>query len=173
MDQNIIPVGRLLSGTLNGLNLNDPIQRAALDPAAYRQLRPYPAFQNVRFYQFTGTSSYHSLQATLSHQSGKNLQYFATYTFSKALGTVAVNESDGAAFADPVDTRGRSWGIPLRSHPHIQPVVQLQPAEAGTRSARQRSYAGDSGRLADVRNYDIPVWYADTFEVQWQSANNQ
>jgi len=100
VDQNIIPVGRLLSGTLNGLDLSSPIQRAALDPASYRSLRPYSAYQNVRFYQFTGTSSYHSLQATLSHQSGKYLQYFATYTFSKALGTVATNESDGAAFAD-------------------------------------------------------------------------
>jgi hypothetical protein len=119
MDQNIIPVGRLLSGTLNGLDLSDPIQRAALDPAAYRSLRPYPAYQNVRFYQFTGTSSYHSLQATLSHQSGKNLQYFATYTFAKALGTVAVNESDGAAFADPVDTRGRSWGVLPYDRTHV------------------------------------------------------
>jgi hypothetical protein len=119
IDQNIIPVGRLLSGTLNGLDLSDPIQRAALDPAAYRPLRPYSAYQNVRFYQFTGTSSYHSLQATLSHQSGKNLQYFATYTFGKALGTVAVNESDGAAFADPVDTRGRSWGVLPFDRTHV------------------------------------------------------
>ncbi len=119
MDQNIIPVGRLLSGTLNGLDLSDPIQRAALDPAAYRSLRPYSAYQNVRFFQFTGTSSYHSLQATLSHQSGKYLQYFATYTFAKALGTVAVNESDGAAFADPVDTRGRSWGVLPFDRTHV------------------------------------------------------
>jgi hypothetical protein len=119
MDQNIIPVGRLLSGTLNGLDLSNPIQRAALDPAAYRSLRPYSAFQNVRFYQFTGTSTYHSLQATLSHQTGKNLQYFATYTFGKALGTVAVNESDGAAFADPVDTRGRSWGVLPFDRTHV------------------------------------------------------
>jgi hypothetical protein len=119
IDQNVLPVGTLLHGTLNGLDLSDPIQRAALDPAAYRPLRPYAAFTNVRFYQFTGTSTYHSLQATLSHQSGKNLQYFATYTFGKALGTVAVNESDGAAFADPVDTRGRSWGVLPYDRTHV------------------------------------------------------
>jgi carboxypeptidase family protein/TonB-dependent receptor-like protein len=119
IDQNIIPVGGLLSGTLNGLDLSDPIQRAALDPAAYKSLRPFPAYRNVRFYQFTGTSSYHSLQATLSHQSGKNLQYFATYTFAKALGTVATNEADGAAFADPVDTRGRSWGVLPFDRTHV------------------------------------------------------
>ena len=55
----------------------------------------------------------------MSHQSGKNLQYFATYTFAKALGTVATNESDGPAWADPIDTRGRSWGILPFDRTHV------------------------------------------------------
>jgi len=84
-----------------------------------RPFKPFPAYNTVFFDQFTGTSSYHSLQATLSHQSGKNLQYFLTYTFGKALGTVAVNESDGSAFADPVDTRGRSWGVLPFDRTHV------------------------------------------------------
>jgi hypothetical protein len=54
----------------------------------------------------------------LSH-SGKNLQYFATYTFGKALGTVATNESDGAAWADPIDTRNRSWGVLPFDRTHV------------------------------------------------------
>jgi hypothetical protein len=54
----------------------------------------------------------------LSHQ-GKNIQYFATYTFSKALGTVATNESDGSAWADPIDTRGRSWGVLPFDRTHV------------------------------------------------------
>jgi hypothetical protein len=117
---NIVPLGALSAGgTLNGANLSNPIHRAALESAAYRQFKPFPAYNNVFFDQFTGTSTYHSLQATLSHQSGKNLQYFATYTFAKALGTVAVNESDGAAFADPIDTRGRSWGILPFDRTHV------------------------------------------------------
>ena len=115
---NIVPLGGL-TGTINGSNLNDPVNRAALDDAATRTFKPFPAYNNVFFDQFTGTSSYHSLQATLSHQSGKNLQYFATYTFAKALGTVAVNESDGAAFADPIDTRGRSWGVLPFDRTHV------------------------------------------------------
>jgi hypothetical protein len=69
-------------------------------------------------YQFTGTSSYHSMQATLSHQ-GKNFQYFATYTFGKALGTVATNETDGSAWADPIDTRHRSWGVLPFDRTHV------------------------------------------------------
>jgi hypothetical protein len=47
------------------------------------------------------------------------LQYFATYTFAKALGTVATNETDGSAWADPIDTRGRSWGILPFDRTHV------------------------------------------------------
>jgi hypothetical protein len=83
-----------------------------------RQFKPFPAYNSVGAYQFTGTSTYHSLQATLSHN-GRNLQYFATYTFGKALGTVATNESDGSAWADPIDTRNRSWGILPFDRTHV------------------------------------------------------
>lgn len=128
---NIIPLGTLLTGTIplgspvtidgttyNSLNLSEPAQRAALAGSVLRRFRPFDAFNSVGLYQFTGTSTYHSLQATLSHN-GKNLQYFATYTFGKALGTVATNESDGAAWADPIDTRNRSWGVLPFDRTHV------------------------------------------------------
>lgn len=121
---NIIPLGRLLTGTLaagstNPSDLTVPVNRAALDSSVLKNFRPFNAYNSVGLFQFTGTSTYHSLQATLSHQSGKNLQYFATYTFSKALGTVATNETDGAAWADPIDTRNRSWGVLPFDRTHI------------------------------------------------------
>lgn len=116
---NIVPEGRLLSGTIGNSNLSNPVHRAALDGSAIRSVLPFPVYNTVRYNQFTGTSNYHSLQATLSRQAGKKLQYFATYTFSKALGTTAVNETDGAAFADPIDTRGRSWGVLPFDRTHI------------------------------------------------------
>jgi hypothetical protein len=115
---NIIPLGRLLTGTVNGVDLSVPLNRAALDGSVLRQFRPFNAYNSVGLYQFTGTSTYHSLQATLSH-SGRRLQYFATYTFGKALGTVATNESDGAAWADPIDTRNRSWGVLPFDRTHV------------------------------------------------------
>lgn len=132
---NIVPLGTLSSGiiplstpvtvnnngvdtTFNQLNLADPVQRAGLDASVLRGFRPFGAYNSVGVYQFTGTSTYHSLQATLSHN-GKNLQYFATYTFGKALGTVATNESDGAAWADPIDTRNRSWGVLPFDRTHV------------------------------------------------------
>ena len=83
-----------------------------------RGFKPFPAFNSIGLYQFTGTSTYHSLQATLSHN-GRNFQYFATYTFGKALGTVATAESDGAAWADPIDTRNRSWGVLPFDRTHV------------------------------------------------------
>jgi Carboxypeptidase regulatory-like domain/TonB-dependent Receptor Plug Domain len=132
---NIVPLGRLSSGTIplsapvtvtNGgvtttftqIDLSSPVQRAGLDGSVLRGFRPFNAYNSVGVYQFTGTSTYHSLQATLSHN-GKNLQYFATYTFGKALGTVATNESDGAAWADPIDTRNRSWGVLPFDRTHV------------------------------------------------------
>jgi hypothetical protein len=95
------------------------VNRAALAGSVLKTFRPFQAYNTIGFYQFTGTSTYHSLQATLSHQSGKNLQYFVTYTFGKALGTVATNETDGAAWADPIDTRGRSWGVLPFDRTHV------------------------------------------------------
>jgi hypothetical protein len=136
---NIVPLGALSSGTIplsspvciggsgpnctggtnyTSLDLTNPVIRAGLDGSVVKRFRPFQAYGTVGVYQFTGTSTYHSLQATLSHQ-GKNLQYFATYTFGKALGTVATNESDGAAWADPIDTRHRSWGVLPFDRTHI------------------------------------------------------
>jgi hypothetical protein len=124
---NIVPLGALLSGsiplsgTVNGVNAIDlsvPVNRVGLDGSVLRRFRPFDAFNSVGVYQFTGTSTYHSLQATLSHN-GRNLQYFATYTFGKALGTVATSETDGAAWADPIDTRNRSWGVLPFDRTHV------------------------------------------------------
>jgi hypothetical protein len=119
---NYVPQGTLFSNggkNLQGADLTNPLHRAALDAAAIRLFKPYSAYNSIGFYQFTGTSTYHSLQATLSRQSGKNLEYFVAYTFSKALGTTAVNETDGSAWADPIDTRGRSWGVLPFDRTHI------------------------------------------------------
>ncbi len=96
-------------------NLSNPLHRVAVDGAAINKFRPFPDLNNVRLQQYTGTSNYHSLQMTLSRQTGKNLQFFATYTFSKALGT------RGGEFADldPLDVRGRSYGVLNYDRTHI------------------------------------------------------
>jgi hypothetical protein len=117
MNINIVPVGALLSGRVGNANLSNPIHRAGLDTAAIKQFKPFQAYNDITYKAFTGTSSYHSLQATLSRQAGSKLQYFATYTFAKALGTTSVDEN--GSVVDPVDTRGRSYGILPFDRTHV------------------------------------------------------
>jgi hypothetical protein len=114
---NAVPLGRLLTGTVGNANLSNPIHRSALDTAAIKQFRPFQAYNNITVFEFTGTSSYHSLQATLSRRAGKRLEYFATYTFSKALGTTSIDETGSTV--DPLDVRGRSYGILPFDRTHI------------------------------------------------------
>ena len=118
----INPIRPTFSGTLGNANLADPQQRAAFfqngnTTALQNSLRRFPTLGRVNFNQYTGTSSYNSLQATLSHQLGNKLQYFVTYTFSKALGTTSVNET--GSDVDPVDTRGRNYGILPFDRTHV------------------------------------------------------
>ncbi|MBL8203701.1 MAG: carboxypeptidase regulatory-like domain-containing protein [Blastocatellia bacterium] len=114
---NVTRRGNCVVQTLTGVkaDLTSPLVRQALDGGARNKFRLYPDLGNVRYQQYTGTSNYHSLQATLSRQAGKNLQYFFTYTFSKVLGT------RGGEFnnLDPIDTRGRGYGVLDYDRTHI------------------------------------------------------
>lgn len=123
---NVIQPGTLLNGRIIDpgnagegrgpaqLDLSNPIQRAALDSVTLNSFRPYPDLEVIRLIQNTSTSAYHSLQATLSRQLGRNFQYFATYTFSKVLGTQTPSGE-----VDPIDTRGRSYGVLDFDRTHI------------------------------------------------------
>ncbi len=97
------------------LDLSNPLHRQSLGDGVANSFRPFPDLGGVRYQQYTGTSNYHSLQMTLSRQTGKNLQYFATYTFSKVLGTRGGEFND----LDPLDTRGRGYGVLDYDRTHI------------------------------------------------------
>jgi hypothetical protein len=94
-----------------------PLRRAALTDAAVNAFRPWPAFDAVDVQEWSGTSSYHALQATLRRQTGSNVQYLVSYTFSKALGALADGES-GAALGS-TDVRGRSYGVLPFDRTHV------------------------------------------------------
>jgi hypothetical protein len=125
---NSMTSGRFGNDCPNGPNcadLSNPQHRAAVgnNPEALMQLLPFPAYAGngggIQVQSFDGTSNYHSMQLTLNRQLGRTLQYFLTYTFSKALGTTAVAESDGDQSVDPLDTRGRNYGILPYDRTHI------------------------------------------------------
>lgn len=113
----VVRNGNCVVQTLTGVkaDLSNVLHRSSLDGAAVNRFRPFPDLSDVRYQQYTGTSNYHSLQATLSRQAGRNLQFFATYTFSKVLGT------RGGEFQnlDPLDARGRSYGVLDYDRTHI------------------------------------------------------
>lgn len=120
---NVIAPGTLLSGTLGNANLSNPLHRwsvalqAGDNPALLNNFRPFPAYGDILFYEFQATSNYHSMQATLSRQLGGSFTYFATYTFSKALGMTGTNETGDVI--DPIDARGRSYGVLPYDRTHI------------------------------------------------------
>jgi hypothetical protein len=127
--------------------------------------RPFNAYNSVGVYQFTGTSTYHSLQATLSHN-GRNLQYFATYTrLARRLGTVATNESDGAAWADPIDTRNRSWGVLPFDRTHVFNCLTTGACRnRAWQTLKNGFHKRRLQRLADIRYHHRSKRYSDSLE---------
>jgi Carboxypeptidase regulatory-like domain/TonB-dependent Receptor Plug Domain len=114
---NIIKDGQFLSGTVGNSDLSVPVNRVALNGDAIISQRPFPALGSVQWWEYTATSNYHSLQATLSRQTGKRLQYFIAYTFGKGLGTSFANgEYDNI---DPYDPRHRTFGVLRYDRTHI------------------------------------------------------
>jgi hypothetical protein len=111
---NAVPEGALLSGLIGNANLSDPVQRWALDGAAVNKFRPYQAYPTITDYDFEGTSNYNSLQLTLSRQTGKRLQYFATYTLSHLEGTLG----DEYRLRDPF-VASRTYGVRNEDRTHI------------------------------------------------------
>jgi hypothetical protein len=106
---------RIVTQTGVKADLSNPLHRLALDGGAINKFRPFPDMGYIRYNQYTGTSNYHSLQVTLSRQAGKSLQFFGTYTFSKVLGTKAQDYAD----LDPLDVRGRSYGVLNYDRTHV------------------------------------------------------
>ena len=116
---NVVPEGQFSQGQIGNADLSNPTNRAALDDSITFAARPYSVYGGIKMWEYAGTSNYHSLQATLSQQTNARLQYFLTYTFSKALGAGNVNETDGAGGLDPYDARNRTWGVLPTDRTHL------------------------------------------------------
>ena len=67
-------------------------------------LRSYIGYGDIREYEFGGTSSYNSLQSTVSTRLGGGLEMRAAYTFSKTLGTAISDTATVTSFFKP-----REW----------------------------------------------------------------
>ncbi len=111
---NVIPEGSLLTGVIGNANLADIVQRSALADTVINERRPYTAYPGITQYDFEGVSNYNSLQVTLSRQTSKRLQYFATYTLSRTKGTLG----DEYRNRDPFNP-ARTYGIRNEDRTHI------------------------------------------------------
>jgi hypothetical protein len=102
-------------GTLYDVYSRDPLLLAALDGNVYDSFKPYPTLSSVGYPVYVGISDYHSMQATLSRQSG-NLTYLVAYTLSQAKGTVGW---DGGPL-DPIgDFETRDYGTLITDRTHV------------------------------------------------------
>jgi hypothetical protein len=111
---NVIPEDSLKSGFIGGLDMSNPINRVAISDTLINARRPYTAYPGINVYDFEGVSNYNSLQITLSRQTSKRLQYFATYTLSRTEGTLG----DEYRNRDPFNP-ARSYGIRNEDRTHI------------------------------------------------------
>ncbi|MBL8236066.1 MAG: TonB-dependent receptor [Bryobacterales bacterium] len=88
----------------NHLDVNpqntDPTTGRALNP---NFLRPYQGYANINMFEFGSTSSYNSLQFSMSQRFGRSANWGVSYTFGKALGTSETDTTGVHPFYSPRD----------------------------------------------------------------------
>jgi len=168
---NNIPEGALLSGTIGNSDLSIPVNRAALDGTVLQAQRPYPAFSQIQWWEYNGTSNYHALQATLSRQTGRRFQYFVAYTYSKVLGTsVANGEYDPI---DPFEPRQRSYGVLGYDRTHILNVSYNYQAPDVTKKGGVLGAILNGWQVSGITTWASGVPYQVSFGGDIASAGAQ
>jgi hypothetical protein len=105
---NVMPFGILNSGFFNGVDLSVPVNRVAVASVGTNlsAFRPYNALGGITINDFRGTSTYDSMQLTLSRQTSSRLQYFVAYTLGRNRGTLGGEYN----LIDPYDP-ARTYGV--------------------------------------------------------------
>ncbi len=113
---NVMPYGAMLTGSFNGIDLSQPVNRYAVatQDANLATYRKYNALNGITLYDFRGVSDYDSMQLTLSRQTGRRLQYFVAYTLGRTKGTLGGEYSS----IDPYDPN-RTYGVLNEDRTHV------------------------------------------------------
>jgi hypothetical protein len=113
---NVMPFGVLSSGTFNGVDLSNPINRVAVASVSdnLATFRKFNALNGITTYDFRGVSNYDSMQVTLSRQTSRRLQYFVAYTLGHTRGTLG----DEYSSIDPYDPK-RTYGVLNSDRTHV------------------------------------------------------
>jgi hypothetical protein len=166
---NVIPPGTLLQGQIGNSDLSIPVNRVALSDDALLTLRPYPALGNIRWWEYNGTSNYHSLQATLSRQTGRRFQYFIAYTFSKVLGSSYANgEYDDL---DPFQPEDRSYGVLRYDRTHILNISYNWSVPDLTKKGGFLGGLANGWQLSGISTYASGLPISISFSGDMQSAD--
>jgi hypothetical protein len=131
VDANVVPLGALTSGVLGNADLSVPVNRVNLDESVVNVKRPFTAYGPINDREFEATSQYHSLQVTLSRQSGTRLQYFVAYTLGRNTGILR-------GFRDPFEP-SRTHSVLPEERRHILNVSWNALLPDGARGALDRA----------------------------------
>ena len=153
-----MPEGSLLTGVIGNANLANPVHRGALADTVINARRPFTAYPGITHYDFEGESNYNSLQVTLSRQTSKRLQYFATYTLSRTKGTLG----DEYRNRDPFNP-ARTYGIRNEDRTHIfnlswNAFLPDPVSESGNRRSGRASSTAGSCRASRPYASGMPIW---------------
>jgi hypothetical protein len=106
----------LNSGSFNGVDLSNPVNRVAVASQGTNlaTFRKFNALNTLTLYDFRGVSNYDSMQLTLSRQTGRRLQYFVAYTLGRTEGSLGGEYSS----IDPYDP-ARTYGVLDQDRTHV------------------------------------------------------
>ncbi|MDQ6699449.1 MAG: carboxypeptidase regulatory-like domain-containing protein [Acidobacteriota bacterium] len=105
---NAIPFGTNFSASAN-----DPTTNRPLPP---NFLRPYPGYGDITLREPSGSSNYHSLQASANRRFSRNLQFQVSYTWSKSLDYTS---DDGNNVSTLVPLRIWNYGLSTFDRTHV------------------------------------------------------
>jgi Carboxypeptidase regulatory-like domain/TonB-dependent Receptor Plug Domain len=119
-------VNQVASGDINHNGVDDRLDflHAGGDSGLAAEVRPYGVFGNQRIviWGHDGKTSYHSLQSQLISRFGRGSQFQASYTWSKSLGNIPLDDSGGIDASNSVlDLQNRSldYGPTRTNRTHI------------------------------------------------------
>ncbi len=141
VNANVVPFGALSSGSIGNADLSVPVNRVNLDASVVNSRRPFAAYGLIQDHEFEATSQYHSLQVTLSRQTGRRLQVLR--------GLHGESQHGPAAWLPRSVRAGSNLRCAERGPPaYSQHLVERVPAGRRARSVRQYSRARPAERLA-------------------------
>ena len=160
VNNNVVDQGELLQGTVGNSNLANPIHRYHLADGAVNSFRPFQAYPSINGYEFGGVSDYNSLQVTLSRQTGRRFQYFATYTLGRTKGTLG----DEYRNRDPFDD-ARTYGIRAEDRTHVFNLSWNAFLPDGARGALDNPFGRgllNGWQLSGISTVSsgVPIWLA-------------